>query len=207
MTATLDTKPATDLISQMRTATLPAHEKLDDLIMASEPFADRENYSRLLTMQYCLQRDLEPLYHDATLRGRLPDLESRSRLSLVEQDMADLQLALPTNDAETPVLPLSDLAASVGWLFVLEGSRLGAASLFRRATALGLSETFGARHLAGPAGGPAEKWRVFTQTISALPFTDEERNRATSGAVDAFEYAAGLAQKIVHAGKKEPDRA
>ena len=206
MTTMLDTKPATDLISQMRTATLPAHEKLDNLIMTAEPFANRENYTRLLTMQYCLQRDFEPLYHDETLKTHLSDLESRSRFALVKQDMADLNLALLW-DEKRLALPFPDLAANIGWLFVLEGSRLGAASLFRRATALGLSESFGARHLAGPAGGPAEKWRVFSQTIAILPFTGEERDRAAAGAIAAFEHATRLAQKYLHLAKKEPERA
>ncbi len=206
MTTTLDTKPAIDLISQMRTATLPVHERLDDLVMTAEPFANRESYARLLTMQYCLQRDFEPLYHDATLKEHLSDLESRSRFTLVKQDMADLNLALPL-DEKPLALPHSDLAASVGWLFVLEGSRLGAASLYRRASALGLSETFGARHLAGPAGGPAEKWRVFSQAISTLPFSGGELERALAGAIAAFEHATWLAEQYVRIGRKEPGRA
>ena len=209
MAATLESHATIDLIGRMRTATLLAHEKLDDLIMASVPFANRENYACLLTMQYCLQRDFEPLYHDATLKAQLPDLESRSRFALVKMDMADLDLALPPVGEEPLALPLSDLAASVGWLFVLEGSRLGAASLFRRAVALSLSEQFGARHLAGPPEGPAAAWRVFVQTVSALPLSEEDRNRATAGAIAAFEHAIGLTQQYIYAAtaKKGPVRA
>ncbi len=202
MTTALDATQAIDIISQMRTATLPAHEKLDNLIMASDPFSDRESYSRLLIMQYCLQRDLEPLYHDASLKELLPDLESRSRLHLVEQDMADLGLTLPQSEEDTPALPLPDLASNVGWLFVLEGSRLGAASLFRRASAFGLSDCFGARHLAGPAEGPGTAWRIFAQTISTQPFNDEEKARATVGALAAFDHAAALTRQYVDGAQK-----
>ncbi len=206
MSTVINTQPATDLISQMRSATMPAHELLDNLIMKTDPFASRENYGGLLTMQYCLQRDLDPLYHDASLKELLPDLESRSRLHLVEKDMADLGLT-PPSDGDVFTLPLSDLPAKVGWVFVLEGSRLGAASLFRRAAALGLNETFGARHLAGPPDGPAGAWRTFVQAISALPFSEEEREHATAGAIAAFEHATRLTQRYIGGDKKEPGRA
>ncbi|MDV3444074.1 hypothetical protein R0G64_32820, partial [Pseudomonas otitidis] len=36
------------------------------------------------------------------------------------------------------------------------GSKLGAAFLYKRAEGLGLSDTFGARHLGEPAGGRAQ---------------------------------------------------
>lgn len=206
MSTVISTQPATDLISQMRSATMPAHELLDNLIMKTDPFASRENYGGLLTMQYCLQRDLDPLYHDALLKELLPDLESRSRLYLVEKDMADLGLTLPSGEDAFTLLP-SDLPVKVGWVFVLEGSRLGAASLFRRAAALGLNENFGARHLAGPSDGPAGAWRTFVQAVSALPFSEEEREYATAGAIAAFEHATRLTQRYIGGDKKEPGRA
>lgn len=195
MTKTSESHHANDLVSHLYKATLAVHEKLDDLIISAEPFADRASYARLLTMHYCLQRDFEPLYHDAVLRERLSDLESRSRLAAVTQDMIDLNLPLP---AEEPLaLPLSDVAESVGWLFVLEGSRLGGRSMVRRARALGLSDTFGARHLAGATGHVAHSWHVFSRTISSLPFNDEERHRAMAGATAGFEHAIRLAQHYV----------
>lgn len=202
MSTMFEVKPTTDLIAQMRVATMPAHQRLDDLIMASDPFSSREAYRRLLTLQYCLQRDFEPLYHDDSLASFLPDLKSRSRLRLVEQDLADLQLAAPRDEKESLTLPLADLPASVGWLFVLEGSRLGAASLFKRAAALGLNEEFGARHLASSSDGPGHSWKMFVQAISAAPFHGAEQERAIAGSIAAFEHAANLAQRYVAEGRE-----
>jgi len=77
-------------------------------------------------------------------------------------------------------------AEALGWLFVSEGSKLGAAFLIKRAVGLGLSETFGARHLGEPTGGRAEGWKKFTRTLDALELSAEEEAAAEKGAVDAF---------------------
>jgi heme oxygenase len=77
-------------------------------------------------------------------------------------------------------------AEALGWLFVSEGSKLGAAFLIKRAVGLGLSETFGARHLGEPAGGRAEGWKSFTRTLDALEFSPEEEAAVEKGAIDAF---------------------
>ena len=77
-------------------------------------------------------------------------------------------------------------AEALGWLFVSEGSKLGAAFLIKRAVGLGLSETFGARHLGEPAGGRAEGWKSFTHTLDSLEFSAEEEAAVEKGAIDAF---------------------
>jgi heme oxygenase len=71
-------------------------------------------------------------------------------------------------------------------LFVSEGSKLGAAFLIKRAVGLGLSETFGARHLGEPAGGRAEGWKSFVKTLDGLAFTAQEEAEVEKAAVDAF---------------------
>ncbi len=77
-------------------------------------------------------------------------------------------------------------AEALGWIFVSEGSKLGAAFLIKRAVGLGLSETFGARHLGEPAGGRAEGWKSFIKTLDSLEFSAEEEAAVEKGAIDAF---------------------
>ena len=66
------------------------------------------------------------------------------------------------------------------------GSILGAAFLIKRAVALGMSETFGARHLGEPAGGRAEGWKSFTHILDELELSPEEEALADKGALAAF---------------------
>lgn len=81
----------------------------------------------------------------------------------------------------------SSQAEALGWLFVSEGSKLGAAFLIKRAVALNLSETFGARHLGEPEGGRAAGWKSFVKTLDALELNSGEEAQLDRGAIAAFE--------------------
>ncbi len=62
----------------------------------------------------------------------------------------------------------------MGWLYVVEGSNLGAAFLLKDAAKLGLGEEFGARHLAGAPEGRGLHWRTFTAALDEIELTEEE---------------------------------
>jgi heme oxygenase len=183
------------LIAAIRGETSALHQRLDQLVMNSDPFANLDHYSRYLRMQYAFQCGIECLYQEPTLGAVFPDLPLRSRLFLVKQDLADLGVSEPSDDCKDLFPSAIDLPTATGWLYVSEGSRLGAAILFRQAAVLGLNENFGARHLAASQGGPGEKWREFTHAVSAIPFTHVETEWAKACAVAAFEYVIQLAQK------------
>lgn len=178
---------------RLKTSTHNTHEQLDSRIMSAEPFRDRERYGRFLRVQFHFHRDLAPLYDDPRLVALVPDLSDRRRLGQIAQDILDLGQVLP-EEAQAPVFiddPV-DLPTAFGWLYVAEGSNLGAAFLFKAAAALGLDETFGARHLAGHPDGRARHWREFTAALDALPFGEAEDQRAIEGATAAFTRVRGL---------------
>jgi len=177
----------------LKTSTHSTHEQLDSRIMAAEPFRDRERYGRFLRVQFHFHRDLDPLYSDPRLVALVPALPERRRLSQIAQDILDLDQVLP-DETQAPVFiddPV-DLPTAFGWLYVAEGSNLGAAFLFKAAAALGLDETFGARHLAGHPDGRARHWREFTAALDSLPFSEAEDQRAIEGATSAFTRVRGL---------------
>ena len=53
--------------------------------------------------------------------------------------------------------------------------------------ALGLSETFGARHLAEPEGGRAQGWKAFTAVLDSIELDAEQECQAEVAAIAAFE--------------------
>jgi len=79
------------------------------------------------------------------------------------------------------------LGAALAWLFVSEGSKLGAAFLLKRMPALGLSETFGARHLGEPEGGRAQGWKTFVATLDGVELDERQEREAEAAAIAAFE--------------------
>ncbi|MBP1125934.1 MULTISPECIES: biliverdin-producing heme oxygenase [Pseudomonas] len=160
------------------------HTRLDALVKAHAPFDTRANFARFVVAQYLFQSELVALYNDAELIDIIPDLAERCRADAARLDLGDLDTEVPTPVAGAVQNP--SRAEALGWLFVSEGSKLGAAFLIKRAVGLGLSETFGARHLGEPAGGRAEGWKRFTRTLDALEFSAEEEAAVEKGAIDAF---------------------
>ncbi|GFE72997.1 biliverdin-producing heme oxygenase [Novosphingobium sp. TCA1] len=172
---------------RLKAATSPVHEGVDRAIMSAASFATLGGYRQFLRIQYLFHRDVEALYADTRLRGAFPDLAGRCRMAHVIADMEDLGLDLPAFEApaftlDTPV----DLGTALGWLYVAEGSNMGAALLRKGAQKLALTDTFGARHLAPPEEGPAPHWRAFTAALDAVPLSEAEEAKAEEGALAAF---------------------
>ena len=160
------------------------HSKLDALVKAHAPFETRANFARFVVAQYLFQSELVELYNDAELTAIVPDLPARCRADAAKADLADLDTDVPAPVAGALKNPTK--AQALGWIFVSEGSKLGAAFLIKRAVGLGLSETFGARHLGEPAGGRAEGWKSFVKTLDGLEFSAQEEAEVEKGAIDAF---------------------
>lgn len=173
---------------RLKAATRAAHEELDGFIMSAKPFENRENFGKFVQTQHLFHSELDALFGNETLDALLPDLKGRRRLALIEQDLEDLTVAKPAmenhhfnNSAET-----LDLPEALGWLYVVEGSNLGAAFLLKDAAKLGLGETFGARHLAGAPEGRGLHWRTFVAALDAISLTQDEEDRVIAGARAAF---------------------
>lgn len=171
----------------LKQATHGIHDGLDKDIMSRDPFGSIGNYIRFLEVQYRFHAVMDGIYRMPALAPLLPDLDGRRRLHLVAQDLADLGAPLPqvTRDADEAG-PGEDIPAAMGWLYVAEGSNLGAAFLLKAAAKLGLSESHGARHLAGHPEGRGLHWRTFTAALDAIPLPPEDEARVIAHAKQAF---------------------
>ncbi|MCI3944054.1 biliverdin-producing heme oxygenase [Pseudomonas syringae] len=161
------------------------HEELDKVVKAQAPFATLTRYARFVVAQYLFQSELQNLYNTPALQAIIKDLPARCRAAHARADLADLNVDIPLPVAGA-VQPLSD-AEALGWLFVSEGSKLGAAFLIKRAEALNLSDSFGARHLGEPEGGRAAGWKTFVRTLDDLPLNAAQEAQLDQGAIAAFE--------------------
>lgn len=176
------------LSGRLKANTQSTHASLDEHILGLSPFGDLERYGRFVGMQWAFFHDIAALYQDEALNCLLPGLAERSRLGQVEDDLSDLGLA-PQKDAIRPYFAVgraSDVPTALGWLYVAEGSNLGASLLRKMAMKLGLSDDHGARHLSPGTDGPAAHWRAFTSVFDALEQTSIEEARTVAGAKAAF---------------------
>lgn len=185
MTADIAEAPTVSRSQRLSAATDDLHERLHGVVAAADPFSSRERFATWISVQYRFQREIEALYLAPGLQALLPDLADRSRLHAAEADLADLGTAVPT--VEAPSHAGAALPEALGWLFVSEGSTLGAAILLKRAQHLGLSETFGARHLAAAPEGRARHWKQFTAAVDGLTLDADGEARLVAAARAAFQ--------------------
>lgn len=189
--------PTVSRSQRLNQATHAPHAQLDALVKSYAPFDSRENFAHFVLAQYVFQAELQTLYRDPRLAALIPDLPQRCRAEQARLDLLDLQMVAPP----APSGELGDLsvAGALGWLFVSEGSKLGAAFLIKRAAALGLSDRFGARHLGEPEGGRAEGWKRFTRVLDGLALSEAQDAQAEQAAVAAFErFTVLLRQAYAH---------
>ena len=186
---------------RLKEATHRMHDQLDKSIMTKNPFESRAQYSFFVKVQHRFHREIDALYASPMLDKLLPDLLGRRRFNLIEQDLADLHVTAPSLDA-SPVFEKSadaDLPTALGWLYVAEGSNLGAAFLLKEVKKLGLSETFGARHLAAAPEGRGLHWKTFIEALDGVPLTGPEEERVITGAQAAFARVQELVNEILPA--------
>ncbi|GGF63842.1 heme oxygenase [Azorhizobium oxalatiphilum] len=182
---------------RLKARTGATHDRLDAGIMSRAPFSSRERYGLFLRVQHGFHRQIDALYADPTLDSLLPDLAGRRRLHLIAQDLADLGLAPPPVVGAPLFTPggAVDLPTALGWLYVAEGSNLGAAFLLKAAASLGLNETFGAHHLAPAPEGRGLHWKTFTAALDALELSPEEDARMMAGGEAAFRHVHALVER------------
>lgn len=152
---------------RLKDATHTIHEDLDRGIMAQGLFSSADKYRNFVQLQYQFHRDINALYNHAQLVEIIPDLRARNRFAQVCQDMKDLGLPIP--DGASPADD-KDASTAIGWLYVAEGSKLGANFLTKLAEKLGFTQTFGARHLAADPDGRGPSWNAFKSAIDHAGF-------------------------------------
>lgn len=174
--------------ARLNAATDDLHEHLHTVVARANPFASRDNFATWVQVQHRFQREIEPFYQRTDLQQTIPGLADRSRREAVEADLADLG-ATPADIAPAAHAD-AGLPEALGWLFVSEGSKLGAAFLYKRAEALQLSDSFGARHLGDPEGGRAQGWKSFVATLDGIELDAEQERHAEAAAIAAFNRFA-----------------
>lgn len=180
----------------LRAATHDKHEILDKRIMQADPFGTRERYAKFLKVQFDFHTCIEIFYRDKEIEALIPDLRSRTRLDLIRQDLIDIGANPPFPQMDRDYLV--DVPNALGWLYVAEGSNLGAAFLLKEAGKLGLSESFGARHLAGHIDGRGLHWRRFTEALDAAELSHDEDARMVEGARQAFDRVLALVEQAFY---------
>jgi heme oxygenase len=181
------------LSHRLKTETADQHERMHQLMAQCAPFSSREAYAKFVAAQYLFQRDVEHLFQDAAVKAAVPDLEARGRETASLADLRDLGAEIPQDSIASSG---TSMPAALGWLYVSEGSTLGAAFLFKEAKEhLGLSAEFGARNLAAYPEGRATVWRRFVASLDGDNIPPEAHDAVVTGANAAYNRFGQLLQR------------
>lgn len=134
---------------------------------------------------------LQPLLADAQ-----PGLPGRDYLSLIRADLAHPALAgLPALPPLQPaaLTQLDDAAYRWGVAYVVEGSQLGGAVLYKR-----LAERLAPHPLAylRGEGAPGPRWQQFLAALRAAVVTERQIEQACRGARQAFDSLISLVDSL-----------
>jgi heme oxygenase (biliverdin-IX-beta and delta-forming) len=178
------------LMLRLKQETAAEHDRMELLMREAGVFDSQENYAQFTLSQYYFQKDVEHLYTDPKVIQLIPDLDVRGRSDLALQDLADLKLQPQQQGIVTEQVSYPQ---SLGWIYVSEGSTLGAAFLFKEAQAkFGFSAEFGARNLAAYPEGRAVVWKRFKQTLDQANFNETEQLQIIEGALQGFKHFGDL---------------
>jgi heme oxygenase len=186
---------ADGVLPELRAATRPHHDRIEQLLALDAPMplarygAILLGFQRFLTAWEQELRDAVP----ARLHAWLVD---RSRLGFVAQDLAFLQPELPAVAAHAlppclPCLPERSVAAVFGSLYVIEGSALGGQVITPRLKRdLGLEPGRGASYFHGFGERTGGMWREFrlraVDEIGDVPLSRSQAARAAAQTFDAL---------------------
>jgi heme oxygenase len=184
----------TTLRGRLRAATAQAHARLDGLFGGLD-LRSRDGYRRFLEVNAAALLPLESALVDAGVTRLFPDWPARSRRHAILDDLADL-------DGEFVPMPMPeplDRAGVLGTMYVLEGSRLGAAYLLRIVESSADPQVAGAtaylRHGAGQ-----HLWRSFLDLLEAHAARLDDDAAAVTAARRTFALFEDAASRANIAG-------
>ncbi|WP_445115688.1 biliverdin-producing heme oxygenase [Acinetobacter sp. WZC-1] len=188
----LNTAPG--LSQRLKTETVHEHDRMEQLMDQAHVFDSKASYAQFTLSQYYFQRDVEHLYQYPEIASIIPDVDMRGRSQLALQDLADLGVAPRNTEIATEQV---DCLQALGWIYVSEGSTLGAAFLFKEAQSrLGLSAESGARNLAAYPEGRMRVWKRFKQALDDAGFNQQQQDQVLEGAMQGFARFGQLLENL-----------
>lgn len=174
-----------DLASHLRRETAAAHSRLEQsLSLLSQPL-DRQRFVRVLERFHgfhavweCAIRQRSKFAAFHAPRARLPHL--RRDLAALGRTTAEIR-ALPVCGAAETLA--GDEAATLGSLYVMEGSTLGGQLIARALADAGWAPSGGITYFDPYGRRTGEMWRGFQGFLAAQ---DPDRDRAAAGACATF---------------------
>lgn len=176
----------TTLHNKIKNKTGGEHERLRNLLIELDLFKNLEQYKKFTLAQYNFHCVVEDLFIEHDINELIPNIKCTERLITLRKDLEDLHIHPEGVSIKNTII--SNRYEALGWLYVSEGSTLGAAMILKGVKSeYGLSENFGARNLGEYPEGRAIYWANFTDGLNKLHLNLEEEKALINGVFSAFK--------------------
>jgi heme oxygenase len=151
-----------------------------------------ENLSEKIYSDYLLRMKDIVEYYEAmvfpSLTNIIPDIEQRRKLQLIKNDLAFLQVDTAENSVQFSLPPASSTSHLLGYMYVLEGSSLGGALIYKHVSSkINISEQEGGEYFTCYQSQLSSKWKSFIDILSDHGISQQNAPEIISGARIAFE--------------------
>ncbi|MGE3245216.1 MAG: biliverdin-producing heme oxygenase [Beijerinckiaceae bacterium] len=183
-------------LGRLRAASQPMHDRLDAMIDPGG-LTSRQAYRDFLLANYPALAGAENGLESGGVEMSFPDWSTRRRSEALAADLSDMGVGWRTLPPPHHAPVAYGRAAQTGQLYVLEGSRLGAAHILHRMAASGggLPTRF-LRH-----GQHEGHWRSFQKRVAEFDISAAEANEAESAAKMIFGLFVTAFERV-YAGEK-----
>jgi len=188
-----DIENSLTFLDQLRANTADSHKNLENLPVSASimsPNVTAEAYAHYLTLMRDVIEDTEVRIFPL-LQNIFPDLEQRTKLQLIDADLAFLNA--PKTVSKNPFTENSQpfsIPFAIGILYVVEGSSLGGRFILKNLQSVLGYEENGVSYFNGYGNKTGSSWKNFLNVL-----TDYEEKTNNSGEIIA---GADFAFQAIH---------
>lgn len=180
---------------KIKKQTASEHERLRNLMVSLDLFNNIGRYKNFTLAQYYFHVYVTEIFNAHHIAHLISGIKCTERFNAIKKDMEDLGI-VAENDVLEDIKTLN-IYEALGWLYVSEGSTLGAAILLKSAKAsYYLSEHFGARNLAEYSEGRLKYWENFINQLNQLNLSLDEQHLVVDGAFSAFNKFGTMLENL-----------
>lgn len=173
-------------LKRLRDETRPLHDALDSSVSARRLMSDdvqRKDYEDYLVRFAGIVG-----YYEATIfplaAEVIDDIDERKKLHLLRSDMSEIdEQALPVFSGFTELT----LPHVMGYMYVMEGSTLGGAVMYKHLHSHGVASETDGRFFLGYGADTGRRWKSFIETFTQYVIANDVADEVIAGAKIAFQ--------------------
>jgi Heme oxygenase len=189
MESTIDiTEKKKQFFQRIKDETSDLHRRTEgsrlSVALMSETLDEKTYGNYLFRMKEIVKYYEENIYPQ--LKNVVNDIEERRKLHLINDDLSVLQTDLSPRLFTLP--PASSTAALLGYMYVLEGSSLGSAMIYKQVSRIiNITESRGSAFFTSYGASLSSKWKSFLEMLSEHALEETNAREIIRGARVAFQ--------------------